>query len=284
MSHGLSVTVGFAFLTTLAIAGWRIRLNCEHLLLAERIADRYAAFCVAEAGSADATVMVLVDSGAETPISHWPANPVTRQGGICRFDVPGAYGTIALSVWQAMLTVERRSPLACLEQFLKVVCAYLALHRGGLLFHGAGLLVDEQVYLFTGPGGSGKSTTVTLSPQALALNDDLVVLRPDGACWWAFGTPFWNPHTEQRRGQTVGGPVSGIFKLVQDRRDFLEPIPTAIAIGELMANCPTVNSDPVGLPAVMNRCQELVKAVRFQGLHFRRSSEFWDLLRERNTN
>jgi hypothetical protein len=183
-----------------------------------------------------------------------------------------------------MLTVERRSPLDYLEQFLKIVCAYLALHRGGLLVHGAGLLVDEQVHLFTGPGGSGKSTMVTLSPQALALNDDLVVLRPDGHRWWAFGTPFWNPLTGQREGQTAGGPVSGIYKLVQDRREYLEPIPTAIAVGELMANCPTVNSDPVELPAVMNRCQELMEAVRLQGLHFRKSSAFWDLLRERNTN
>ena len=115
------------------------------------------------------------------------------------------------------------------------------------------------------------------------MNDDLVVLRPDGRGWRAYGTPFWNVQTTRRSsGQTADGVVAGIYRLAQDQQDYLEPMPNAVAISELMANCPVVNVDPGELPALMSRCRELAEAVKVQRLHFRKSAEFWPLLHARN--
>ena len=219
----------------------------------------------------------------DVPVGEWPARLVTRQGDVCLFDVPGAYGRIDLSSWQADLRLRRENSGNLLEHFLKSLFAYLAFHRGGLLFHAAGILVDGKVFLFTGEGGSGKSTVVSLSPDGLALNDDLVVLRPDGQGWRAYGTPFWNVQTTRRSsGQTADGVVAGIYRLAQDQQDYLEPIPNAVAISELMANCPVVNVDPVELPTLVSRCRELAEAVKVQRLHFRKSADFWPLLQARN--
>ena len=208
---------------------------------------------------------------------------MTRQGNICFFDVPGAYGRIALSSWRGDLRLRRENFGNLLEHFLKSLLAYLAFHRGGLLFHSAGVLADGEVFLFTGESGSGKSTVVSLSPDKLALNDDLVVVRPDGRGWRAYGTPFWNVQTTRRSsGQTADGVVAGIYRLAQDQQDYLEPMSNAIAISELMANCPVVNVDPGELPTLVSRCQELAGAVKVQRLHFCKSAEFWPLLHARN--
>ena len=157
-------------------------------------------------------------------------------------------------------------------------CRLCGVSSRRLLFHCAGVLSDGGAHLFTGEGGSGKSTVVALSPDELALNDDLVVLRRDGPGWRAYGTPFWNAEAIHRDGQTSDGPVTGIFRLVQDQRVFLQPVSAALATSELTANCPTVNIDPVELPTVIGRCRELAEAVTVQRLHFSKSPSFWALL------
>lgn len=269
-------------MTTLAIAGWRIRLECASSAIDEAIAARYDAFVVPDGAAHDAWVTVSLDP--DVPGGEWPARIVTRQGDVCLFDMPDACGRILLSAWQADLRLRRENSGDLLEYFLKSLFAYLAFHRGGLLFHSAGILVDSEVFLFTGEGGSGKSTVVSLSPDRLALNDDLVILLQEGQGWRAYGTPFWNILTSRTRrsGQTADGLVAGICRLTQDQRDYLESVPNAVAVSELMANCPVVNVDPVELPALMIRCRELTEAVKVQRLHFRKSADFWPLLRARN--
>jgi hypothetical protein len=267
-------------LTTLAIAGWRVRIECDRPALAEHVAIRYVAFLAPDDETCDATVTVILDS--EMPITPRTQFRVTRQGDVCLLDMAGGYGKIVLSLWQATLRLSRENGGDLLEHFLKILLAYLAFQQGGLLFHAAGLLADGEAFLFTGEGGSGKSTVVALSSGKLALNDDLVVLRPDGTGWRAYGTPFWNVDAARRDGQIAAGPVAGIYKLVQDRREYLEPITTAVGASELVANCPVVNSDPAELPAVMERCRQLAKSVQVQRLHFCKTPAFWGVVRGRS--
>jgi len=267
-------------LTTLAIAGWRIRLHGIPAWLDDAMADRYAAFIVPDGGKPDSSATVTLEQ--DVPDRQQRPYAVMRSGGVCLLDMPGGCGRICLDCWQTTLGLEQQNFWHNLEFSLKTWLAYLALRQGGLLLHCAGVLADGGAYLFTGEGGSGKSTVVALSPDKVALNDDLVVLRRNGTGWWAYGTPFWNQGATRRDGETADGPVTGVFKLVQDRRVYLESISAALAISELAANCPTVNSDPVELLAALNRCREVAEAVKVKRLHFRRSPSFWDLLQERD--
>jgi hypothetical protein len=238
----------------------------------ERIALRYAAFLLPETGACEAEVSITLED--EVLDGEQSAVLGVRDGAVVRID---------LTVWQAMLRLRNTNALWAVEGLLKLICAYLALSHGGLLFHCAGLLRDGQVYLFTGRSGSGKTTVVALSPAAAALNDDMVVLRPEGDGWRAYGTPFWNVDTVARTGQTASGPVTGIFRLVQDRSDFVESVSPAVALSELVANCPVVNGDPVALPTVLERCRRLATTVPLQRLHFRRSPDFWAAVQGRSS-
>jgi hypothetical protein len=268
-------------LTTLAIAGWRVRLDCSLPVVDEAIATRYAAFVVPDAVTSDTTTSVSVGPEVADAVAGElsPQMRVTYQGDLVLLDAPGACGRIVVSSWQAWLALSSDAFYPNLEYFLRILCALLAYRNGGLLMHAAGLLVDGQVHLFIGHSGSGKSTVVALSPHALALGDDLILLRPEEAGWRAYGTPFWNPQTRWREGQTAHGLLVGIYSLVQDRGIYLQTMSPAAAVAELAANCPVVSGDVTQLPGLLGRCRQLGADVPVLRLHFRKDPGFWSLLR-----
>ena len=263
-------------MTTLAIAGWRTAIECDSARVDQYVRDSYGPFVVADGDGAAITLQV----SGNPPTSSLELEQVrmTRQGAIGRFDVAGACGRIDFRSWKASLNVQDVALDFALKYFLRALYAYRVFHDGGLLFHCAGLVVEGRSYLFTGQSGTGKSTVVELSAQAAALNDDMVVLRPVEGRWRAHGTPFWNSEAVRREGQTADGPVAGIYKLVQDQDVFLEPLNTAVASSELVANCPIINADVVTIPGLLRRCRGLAEAVGVQRLHFRKDPAFWSLL------
>ncbi len=256
MPHG---TVG------LDLAGWRVRLVCTPDALAEAAAARYAAFVAAGDGPCDLVVAVSAQpaSGTAAQSGSLLDAALTPDGTGYRLAAgdaagSGVAGSIATATGQAALQIDAAEPLGHLELFLRIAVALLAFRDGGVLLHAAGLLTAGRAILFTGASGSGKTTVVALSPQATALSDDLVVLRPGAAGWTAYGTPFWNPETAARPGQTASGPVAGIYRLVKDQDVYVEALSPAAAAAELVANCPVVN----GRPELLPRCWPGVAAWR----------------------
>jgi hypothetical protein len=269
---------------SLDLAGWRLCLDIEAPALVREATARYASFLTTGGILATFTARVEVtSSGAEWPIA--PTMEVSlRQAGDTdspyRVDAPGFSACIDPVRGTGEATLISAAPLADLEHFLRVAVALLAFHKGGLLLHAAGLGSEGGVHLFIGQSGSGKSTAVALSPGALALNDDLIILRPCAEGWVAHGTPFWNMEARHREGQIASGLVVGIYRLVQDCDVYLEPLSSATAIAELVANCPVINGSPSHLAALLGRCGQLVAAVPVQRLHFRKDGSFWRVLEQ----
>lgn len=261
---------------TLDLAGWRARLACYSATLASAISARYSPFRTTAVPHI--TVHITLDGDRRKhPLLDVE---LSLEVGGCTFDAPGFSGSINLNTGQATLALSSAAPLEDVEYFLRILYALLADCAGGLLIHAAGVLAGGRVHLFIGPSGSGKSTVAKLSPEALIMNDDLVLLRPQRDGWLAYGTPFWNATAIERAGQTASGPLAGVCRLVQDREVYLEPLSSAAAAAELAANCPVVNSDPARLPRLLTRCQALARAVPVRRLHFRKDPGFWELLRE----
>jgi hypothetical protein len=267
-------------LVTLSIAGWRIGLECRPSGVEDAVAARYAAFVASDEVAPDtlATVTVGPATVGAVPGEPSPQMRVTYRGDALLLDAPGACGRIVAGIRQAWLESSSDAFHPNLDYFLRILCALLAYRNGGLLMHAAGLLVGGQVHLFIGHSGSGKSTVVALSPHALALGDDLILLRPEEAGWRAYGTPFWNPEAARREGQTAGGRLIGIYSLVQDQEVYLQAMSPAAAAAELAANCPVVSGGAAWLAGLLSRCQQLRAAVPVQRLHFRKDPSFWDLL------
>jgi hypothetical protein len=271
----------------LQLAGWRIRLDIEEPALARQAARRYEAFL--SAGDVPPSFAARVE--VARPVSDKRTGSTLdlslnqdSDTGEYRLDAPGFSARADLAQGTGKLTLTSAIPLTDLEHFLRVLVALLAFREGGLLVHAAGLRSDGRVRLFIGQSGSGKSTVAALSPHALALNDDLIVLRRAGETWVAFGTPFWNMEADRRQGQTASGPLSGIYRLAQDRDVYLENLSPAAATAELVANCPVINGSPTHLAALLLRCRQLADAVPVRRLHFRKDGSFWQLLEPSSTH
>ena len=263
---------------TLMMAGWRLRLICQPDALAAHVTARYAPF-VTDDAPPDFTALLMLDADASQAGADASADQNRPpQGDKWQLAAADFGGYILREARSADFTFRTPGALVNLDLVLKSIFAIIADLHGGLLLHASGLLVDGQALLFMGHGGSGKTTITKLSPHALALNDDTVLVHRENGRWLASGTPFWNHKTSDRAGQTASGTLKGIYRLVQDREVRLEPFSPPAAVAELLAHCPVINGRPDLLPALMARCRSLAAAVPIQRLYFRKDASFWEIL------
>lgn len=80
---------------------------------------------------------------------------------------------------------------ACLllDTILRAAVARSVLDDGGLLLHGAAIVVEGAAHLFPARSGSGKSTLA--SRAAHPLSDELSILRPGPSGFHAHASPWW---------------------------------------------------------------------------------------------
>ena len=185
-----------------------------------------------------------------------------------------AAGRATLAIGDDERTVFDRS----IENFLRVVFAHLALARGGFLLHGSGVVRDGRAFVFFGPSGSGKTTVTTLSKGSLVLSDDLILIARSGAGRFeACSVPFRGlvtpPATSDARY-----PLAGMFRLVQDERDYLEEISRPRAIGEIVQSLPFVTERPEATARALDAVGDLAGQVPVRRLHFRKDAEFWRIV------
>ncbi len=163
------------------------------------------------------------------------------------------------------------------ENFLRVVAAHWFLRRGSLLIHASGVVRGGGAYLFFGPSGAGKTTVTLLSEGDLILGDDLILLQPNGESFEACSVPFRGVYREPPATDRAF-PLAAAYRLIQDRRDFVEEMPASRAAAELMASLPFVMEGAGGLRAV-EIAALLARRTPVHRLHFRKSSEFWSVVR-----
>lgn len=104
--------------------------------------------------------------------------------------------------------------------YLEYICAHRQIAErlpdyDAFVFHGACVVLENRVYLFTAPSGTGKTTHVVqwmkrFPGQAWVLNGDKPILRrfPDG--WYACGTPWKG---KENLGMDAVLPIQGICLL-----------------------------------------------------------------------
>ncbi len=263
------------------LAGIRVSLECQPSELAGAAAERYAPFLVADDSSSTFVVRFSWRDRSfprEASALSLLSDSIRFSGEHYEIDQPGIRASISFTERRADLALECSDPLAELEYFVRIVLALLVDEAGGLLLHAAGVLAEGQAWLFTGQSGSGKTTVVSLLPELVALGDDLLIVKPVGSEWVAYGTPFWNVDTQTRHGQTANAPIGGIFRLVQAKATYTEPVSMAVASAELLANCPVLNGDPARVAHVLARCRTLAQAVTVRRLYFLKDRSFLPLV------
>lgn len=274
-------TVNGADAISFAVGGLTIAVASDDRRLAQALARRYEPWLVE--GPSLCRVQVRCGQGPRLPGRPSPAAYFDPDRA-CHLQAPGYHGVIAADGRSGALELAVADE-ADADYFLRAALALLAFEAGGLLVHGAGFLRRGQAVLLTGRSGIGKSTSVRVSaglPDTVALGDDLILLMPTADGWQAFGTPFWNPEAPAalRLGQTCSGPLAGIFRLAQDRRDWVQPLSRAQLVAGLMSDLPIVPLDAARAPQVFARLARLAQTVATGELHFRPTPDFWSVLDE----
>lgn len=117
------------------------------------------------------------------------------------------------------------------------VFARKLLEFGGFQLHASAVVLDGRAYLFSAPGGVGKSTHTEKWCRLFGaeyLNDDKPVLRAMEDGWMAWGTPWSGKHDlSSPRGAKLGG----IAWLQRGEENTIERLEPEDAVPLIMSQC-----------------------------------------------
>lgn len=256
------------------IAKIKVHLDCNNQRVFAALAGRYQQFLSDTSEPAQLNVHLETEY-ADTRCDLGSAIPQYRAGCV-NIVGEGYKGWIDLDNRHGALELRSKHVVDEIDYFLRIVYAWLSFKAGGILFHAAGVRRNGMAYVFFGPSGAGKTTAARFSARYEVLNDDLLLLAPEGDQWWAVSTPFTNP--TQVTPAPGSAPLAGLYRLVKDEHVFLETLGAAEAVAEILACVPIIASAPECAVDLFARCRSLAGAEPVYQLHFRKDSSFWDLL------
>ncbi len=132
------------------------------------------------------------------------------------------------------------------ENFLRIISSYAAVRMGGLLLHSAGVVVNEQAYLFLGHSGAGKTTIArkALMSGAEILSDDGNLLLPEESGGFSAGpVPFAGELGQVPQQHPRKRPVKALIWLSKGDLADIRVLSLAQAYSRILACAPTVNCD-----------------------------------------
>ncbi|HEV3309750.1 MAG TPA: hypothetical protein VG815_04455 [Chloroflexota bacterium] len=163
------------------------------------------------------------------------------------------------------------------ENYLRIANAIMVLERGGVQLHSAGVIRDGYGFTFFGPADSGKTTSAGFSVDHHILSDDQNVLLPVDGGVTLCGVPFRSVACPPSAAPGQA-PLLRLLRLIQDQTNYLEPVGRVSGIAMLASQCSFVNHLPDFTDQLLANCEEIVKRVPVEALHFTRSADFWKII------
>ena len=105
-----------------------------------------------------------------------------------------------------------------------------------LLIHGSALCMDGRAYIFTAPGGTGKSTHArfwreTFGNRVQMINDDKPLVRIENGKAVVYGSPWDGKH---HLSNNIAAPLKAVIWLNRDAENHIEPLQKADVFPVLM--------------------------------------------------
>ncbi|MBQ7144095.1 MAG: hypothetical protein IJR65_02925 [Oscillospiraceae bacterium] len=131
------------------------------------------------------------------------------------------------------------------EEYSEAYLEWLEIHRkladyllgkDTLLFHGSALALDGEVFLFTAPSGTGKSTHARLwrerfGDRVVMVNDDKPMLHIGDGGVTVYGTPWSGKHVLDTN---VALPLHALCLLERDETNHVDPVTPTEALPFLL--------------------------------------------------
>jgi hypothetical protein len=264
------------------VGGTLVALEAEEPWLARRLRRHF--HVSAPAGDPDIRIVLGLErrgAGAVTD-SLFEGKRVAPEG----FTVGGGMirGVFRRAERTAEARVDRRlfdgRLIRVFEQFLYMAFYSDPRNAGVILLHSSGVIHGGGGFLFTGRSGAGKSTVARLSPGDTVLNDEICLVRLDGAVARAESTPFNGFFHGKREGSA---PLRCVCVLAHAPSHEVSPLRAAEAVACILPQI----VPPIGLDECVTRgtvarmldmAESLVRGVSVLRLGFRRDAGFWKLI------
>jgi len=188
-------------------------------------------------------------------------------------------GSLDLQTKSGKIKINPAYFLHSLGTFLRNIFTLLAvLEDNGIVLHAVGIVRDEEVYIFIGPSGAGKTTVAKLSEGKVILSDDLVLMKKIDNEFMVFPTPDWG---DKQIGPRENKPyrINSMFRLIKDKMVYLEEFSPAHALADIFT-IPHMEPELIPKDALLARFFELISAVPYYRLHFLPEPSFWDCIEE----
>jgi hypothetical protein len=158
--------------------------------------------------------------------------------------------------------------LYLLDTLLRAAVGSTVLFQGGLLVHGAAVVVDGRAHLFPARSGSGKSTLASRASHPLS--DEISLLQPAASGFVAHATPWW-----LSRGGSA--PLGRIYELAWNGEGVV-PMRRS-AVRQLVTNMLLPLDTPQNRGRALATAAAVAGSVPFARLSFRPDSDVDRLLR-----
>jgi hypothetical protein len=163
-----------------------------------------------------------------------------------------------------------------LDSLIRILLSLLLLDQRGFLLHAATIVRNGRAFLFTGQSGAGKSTIASFAPEDCVLTDEISLVRLFNGEWHAFGTPFWGEFRGIGSNRRV--PLTGIYQLVQAKKNHAQRLEPAAALGALLPNVLFFSSETHRTKQLLDVLTGLVGQLAVFRLCFLPHVEFWRVI------
>jgi hypothetical protein len=256
----------------IAIGGIPVRLNttdCDFLRL---LHNRYAGFLSAEQGAEyDFDVhlgpIASADRHADVSVKYRSGRWFLARGDFrAEWDPRTRRGTIRHTA----------NPYS-IDAVLRIVHTLVLARQGGFLLHSASAIRNGKAFLFAGVSGAGKTTISRLAPpDATLLTDEISYVRKQADGYFAYGTPFTGELA--KIGENASAAVAVLYLLAQGPENRVDPVSTADAGRELLANMLFFAEDPEMVHPAFQAACDFVGRVPVRRLTFVPDARVWELI------
>jgi hypothetical protein len=256
----------------IAIGGISVQLNTTDSDFLDLLHNRYAGFVSAGEGAeyefdVHLGPLALADRHADVSVKYRSGRWFLERGDFrAEWEPAAGRGIIR----------QTANPYA-IDSVLRIVHTLVLAKQGGFLLHSASAIRNGKAFLFAGVSGAGKTTISRLAPpDATLLTDEISYVRKQAGGYVAYGTPFTGELA--KLGENTSAPVAALYLLVQGPENRIDPVATADAGRELLANMLFFAEDPEMVHRAFQAACDFVGHVPVHRLTFVPDARVWDLI------